>query len=908
MLAAVPPVLRATTAMQAYVDAMQPGWNLGNTLDAVPTETSWGNPLVTRDFIQEIADQGFQSIRIPVTWKDHHGAGPGYTIDPEWMNRVQQIVDWSLDADLHVMLNLHHDSDWVRTMPTDHDGVLNRFNALWQQIAARFADYPDELMFESINEPAFEGASDATAMTLLDELNSSFHTIVRGSGGRNATRPLVLPTVVTNASQVFLDSLATTVANLDDSNLIVTVHFYGFWPFSVNIAGSTTFGPEVIDGIESTIDRVDATFVSRGIPAVIGEYGLLGFDNDNSPIEHGEMLKYFEYFTAYAQAHGIAHMIWDNGQHFDRNNYVWRDPSLYDVVMHSVSGRSSTAETDLLFLRHGQAVEDVAIDLNLNGNTFVALYDGSGPLVAGLDYVLDGSLLTVKASLLARYASGSLGEKAVLSARFDAGPDWKIHVRRFSPPLHGDATGTKTGGLDIPTAFNGDRLATMEAVYAGGGNAGPPSWSSYKQFKESFVPNYPGGAIRITPEFFAETTTGTVNLTFHYWSGQTREYQLIIDGAGAVAGVGDGDIEITTGVPAYGWAPFTIGAAGTWTPTGVWVEPGLHYTASDLPAWASIDPASGVVSGTPPTVAAGTIAQATISVTSGGQALGEMKLNLVVPTPGATLAPVNMATRGLVGLGEQALALGFVVGGDSPRDFLIRAVGPTIGGEPYNVGGTLPDPLLTIYNQQGTILDSNDNWGDADDPARLVSTAAAAGAFSLNAESGDAALLVTLNPGLYSARATGVADGTGVALVEFYDVTSGSSNGTLLNISTSARVGTGDEVLIPGLVLRGGGTRRLLVRAVGPTLAEYDVQDVLANPHMTLIKDGQVLATNDDWATGTDAEEIKAVAATVGAFPLPESSRDAVLLATLPEGAYSVVLRGVGDTSGIALLEVYLVP
>ena len=110
--------------MQAYVEAMQPGWNLGNTLDATPSETSWGNPLATQELIQQIAAQGFKSIRLPVTWDTGNRVGPApdYTIDPAWLDRVQQVVDWSLDAGLHVMLNLHHDSGWVRAMPADQIG------------------------------------------------------------------------------------------------------------------------------------------------------------------------------------------------------------------------------------------------------------------------------------------------------------------------------------------------------------------------------------------------------------------------------------------------------------------------------------------------------------------------------------------------------------------------------------------------------------------------------------------------------------------------------------------------------------------------------------------------------------------------------------------------------------------
>ena len=115
--------------MQTYVNAMEPGWNLGNSLDAVgEDETAWGNPRITKELIQSIAAEGYNSIRIPVTWEAHIGDAPDYTIDSAYMNRVQEVVDWALDADLYVMINLHHDSwRWISYMEKDHDNVLARY-------------------------------------------------------------------------------------------------------------------------------------------------------------------------------------------------------------------------------------------------------------------------------------------------------------------------------------------------------------------------------------------------------------------------------------------------------------------------------------------------------------------------------------------------------------------------------------------------------------------------------------------------------------------------------------------------------------------------------------------------------------------------------------------------------------
>ncbi|MDQ0492326.1 glycoside hydrolase family 5 protein [Paenibacillus brasilensis] len=287
------PQATAASSMQSYVEAMQPGWNLGNSLDAVGAdETAWGNPRITQALIQQIAAQGYKSIRIPVTWDKHIGAAPNYTVESAYMNRVEEVVRWALDANLYVMINVHHDSwMWVSSMEPKHDEVLARYNAIWTQIAQRFKDKPDKLMFESINEPRFtEGGTtnEAKANQMLQELNVSFHKIVRASGGKNATRPLVLPGLDTSPAQNKINELYNTMTKLKDPNLIATVHYYGYWPFSVNIAGHTTFDTDTKNDIIQTFDNVYNTFVAKGIPVIVGEFGLLGFDKNTGVIEQGE--------------------------------------------------------------------------------------------------------------------------------------------------------------------------------------------------------------------------------------------------------------------------------------------------------------------------------------------------------------------------------------------------------------------------------------------------------------------------------------------------------------------------------------------------------------------------------------------------------------------------------------------
>jgi len=345
------------TAMQKYVEALAPGWNLGNTFDAIGGETAWGNPLTTKEMIDAIAESGFKSIRIPITWKHYMGNAPDYTIRPEALKRIQEVIDWSLEAGLYVMINLHHDSDWIMKMETDYDHVIGRYNAAWTQIAGHFKEYPHTLLFESINEPRFShdwNEDKSQYFEMLEELNLSFHRIVRQPGGKNKTRPLVLPTVATSPSENRMNKLRKTIDDLKDKNLIATIHYYGFWPFSVNVAGFTTFNQEVADDIVRNFNNIHKTFVAHGIPVVVGEYGLLGFDRSLGTIQHGEIIKFFEYVNYYGHEKGLTMMLWDNGQHFNRRTLTWRDEQLLRVIQSSTGGRSSTAETDSVFIKKGQ--------------------------------------------------------------------------------------------------------------------------------------------------------------------------------------------------------------------------------------------------------------------------------------------------------------------------------------------------------------------------------------------------------------------------------------------------------------------------------------------------------------------------------------------------------------------------
>jgi endoglucanase len=517
----------------ATVAAMQPGWNLGNTLDAIPDETAWGNPLTTQALLRHVRSQGYNSIRLPVTWSNHHGPGPDYTIDAAWLNRVRQIVDWSLAEGFSVMLNLHHDSwQWINTYPGDRAGVLARYNALWSQISAAFRNHPAKLVYESINEPQFAGTSgDDQNYQVLNELNTEFVRLVRRSGGGNATRLLVLPTLFTNAEQGRLDALTATFNQLGDPNLAATVHFYGWWPFSVNIAGGTRYDTNVEQDLVGTFDRVYNTFVTRRIPVIIGEWALLNWDH-NRPgvIERGEFLKFIEAVGYHARIRNLTTQVWDAGQFLNRNELQWRDPGVFAMMQASWTTRSGTASSDQVYLRRTGAIGTATLTLNPNNTSFQGLRHGSTDLVDGTDYTVSATTLTLTPALLTRLAgSRNYGVNATIEARFDQGVPWPISIITHDPPTQANASGT-TSSLPVPTQFRGDQLATMEARYADGSPAGPANWTPFKEFWTHFQPDYNAGTIILKPEFFAEVNDGRVTLTFHYWSGATTTYHITKSG------------------------------------------------------------------------------------------------------------------------------------------------------------------------------------------------------------------------------------------------------------------------------------------------------------------------------------------------------------------------------------------
>ncbi len=311
------------------VGSLDLAWNLGNALDAPGDETAWGNPRITPQLLQTIAELGFDLVRIPVTWSPHIGDGPDYQIDPAWMDRVEEVVGYARDAGLYAIINVHHDGAhnfeevvWLKlkdeqgnVTEENNRAVEQQFVAVWKQIAERFADAGEFLIFESMNEVGsdWNESNRPQLFPMINRLNQTFVDLVRESGGNNDRRYLLVPGYNTNIDH----TLAGFELPKDpaDDKLILSVHFYD--PYFYALAAKLhTWGQDSPDGDEwgqephviNQFDKLHSTYVEQGVPVIMGEYGAVyqeGFEDYRR--------YYIEFVTKAASDRGILPVYWDNG-------------------------------------------------------------------------------------------------------------------------------------------------------------------------------------------------------------------------------------------------------------------------------------------------------------------------------------------------------------------------------------------------------------------------------------------------------------------------------------------------------------------------------------------------------------------------------------------------------------------
>jgi len=335
-----------------FVRNMGIGINIGNTLDAINNhvsetpagETGWGNPPITREFIRALKNYGYTTIRLPVTWAEYLGPAVNFQIAAERMNRVEEVVNWILGEDMYCILNLHHDGgtspkSWILKAGNDPQGVTEQFKTVWRQIAARFSGVSEKLVFEAMNEVGFDiwnqwnsAANDKKpeAYRILNGLNQAFVDTVRGSGGSNASRFLLVSGYWTDID-LTCDALFKMPQDTTENRLLLSLHYYtpavfcildqdASWGRNQTDWGSRDDYDQLID----QFDKVRRNFIDRGVPVILGEYGV---SFSRTKVEAART-RWIAAVTQTCIDNGICPVFWDTGNDIKRSpstNYMMSD-------------------------------------------------------------------------------------------------------------------------------------------------------------------------------------------------------------------------------------------------------------------------------------------------------------------------------------------------------------------------------------------------------------------------------------------------------------------------------------------------------------------------------------------------------------------------------------------------------
>jgi PKD repeat protein len=465
-----------------------------------------------------------------------------------------------------------------------------------------------------------------------------------------------------------------------------------------------------------------------------------------------------------------------------------------------------------------------------------------------------------------------------------------------------NASGTGNATLTITIAAAGTApVITSPAVAAG--TVGTPI-ATYQIVATGSPTVYT--AVVLPSGLTLNTLTGAIN-------GTPTQVGTTVVTLGATNGFGTGTKNLTITIAAPGVVPVITfpavtgssasGQVGTVFETYTIAATGSpsSYSAAGLPPGLSVDTLTGAINGTP--TQSGTYPVTISATNSTGTGSATLTISIV---PAAFSQIINFSARAFSGVGSDTLIVGFGISGNG-MNLLVRGIGP--GLQQFGVSNYLPSPILTLYDNNGAVEATDAGWevnsSGQNDGSLIASTAAEAGAFPLAANSTDSALLVTVPSGVHTTGLLTTNGAEGVGLIEIYDV-GGNRFASLTNVSARMEVTPGDGVLIAGLVIVGNAPKTVLIRGIGPTLADFGVTGALADPSIAVFSGATQIASNTGWGTGSNnVSQITSVSAQVGAFALPTGSNDCALLLTLQPGAYTVVVTSVSNATGVALIEVY---
>jgi Endoglucanase len=305
--------LQAQLTPQQAVKLMPRGINIGNSLDAPNGETTWGNQAITEAQFEDYQSAGFNCIRIPVTWEKHISSSAPYTVDATFMKRVEQVVNWGLKHKLIIILNAHHE-EFIKKYYTD--ASIARFDSLWSQVATRFRNHPDSLLFEIINEPnpLSESSTNALNARTLSTIRKTNPTrIVFFSGYLWSNSPELLKAVIPSTT---------------DKYLFGYYHSYDPWPFGLE--GTGTYGSDAqLSATEQKFKDVAGWSTRNNIPVNLGEFGFV------KACEYNSRMCAYGTDVAMAIKYGVPFQAWDDGGYFtiyNRKNRTWNE--IKDILIY----------------------------------------------------------------------------------------------------------------------------------------------------------------------------------------------------------------------------------------------------------------------------------------------------------------------------------------------------------------------------------------------------------------------------------------------------------------------------------------------------------------------------------------------------------------------------------------------
>lgn len=354
---------------QQLAQEMRTGWNLGNTLEATAgytnySETSWGMPMTTEDMIAGLSKSGIKTIRIPISWHNHL-SDKNYTINPSWMKRVKQIVDWAIKYDMYVIINIHHDNyAYNKKMnngggfyPTkeNFDESAAFLTNIWSQISLAFNNgYDEHLIFETLNEPRLCGTNNEwnndensqlckDAPDIINQFNQLIVDTIRESGGNNAVRFITCPGMQASPKSALLDSYKIPTDKKNNTGrILVSVHMYDPYNFAMESPGSKEFTNRDKSSLMDVFNHLESKFLKNGTGLIIDEYGATNKDNLEARLD------WFKFFITATHKKGMVACLWDNqlteiknNQYselygfYNRNKQEWFFPEILSTIMES---------------------------------------------------------------------------------------------------------------------------------------------------------------------------------------------------------------------------------------------------------------------------------------------------------------------------------------------------------------------------------------------------------------------------------------------------------------------------------------------------------------------------------------------------------------------------------------------